>query len=317
MIKFWFDRYRVNRPSHRIRARLPAEELQRQGYNSAVVSDLNQVTAGDMVIITKDSRPESLHNLRARGAVVGFDLCDNKFDEPEEGDLYRLMCREADFVTANTPTMQQVVKHHTGLDSMLYIDPVDHPRGEARARPNNIPLKMVWYGGRSSIKYVGWESVMRDLHKLTVPWELTVICDRVNKVQPGFSRDCLDPASRVKFQEWSWDMQQQCVDECDIVLIPITNGDDRTRRRTVTKSHNRLVDAISQGRWVISSSIPSYEILANYCWLGDVLRGVRFYLEQPQRVVERIQQGQQWIQENASVQVAAGQLIDIYNKTRK
>jgi len=62
--------------------------------------------------------------------------------------------------------------------------------------------------------------------------------------------------------------------------------------------------------------VPSYQQVSKYCWLDDYLEGIRFYLENPDVVQEKIYKGQQWIREHATPEVAARQLMDIYEKVR-
>ena len=102
MIKFWFDKYRPGRPSHRLRAALPSRELAARGHDSAIVTSIDQLSPGDVVLLTKDSSLDSLKRLKSLGYVVGFDLCDNKFQDEQHGDILRIMCQTADFVTAHT-----------------------------------------------------------------------------------------------------------------------------------------------------------------------------------------------------------------------
>jgi len=316
MIKWWFDKYRQGRASHRIRSFHQCQELVSQGYDAKITNNLEDISADDIVIFQKDSTQESFNKLKNTGAKIGFDLCDNKFEEQPN---YYDFCKQADFITVNSEIMKEVVKQEVGRNSYYYPDCVDRKIIPAVVRSVNKPVKLLWYGSSSSNKYVDWLAVTKLLESSGIDYKLILtmnkaegirgkIARNLSKNNPGFSM------SKMENIEWSWDMQGKLVEECDVVFIPLLGQNER---RTKTKSPNRVVDAIAQGRWVVTSPIPSYEQLKDFCWIGNPVDGIRYYLRNQSEAVNKINKGQQWIQENVGPEACAKFLINIYNEVRK
>jgi hypothetical protein len=318
MIKFWFDKYKHGRASHRIRAHIPCEELKSRGIESAIVNDISLVSENDIVIFSKDSSIENMRKVKNAGIKVGFDLCDNKFEE--DGHAYYPYCKEVDFITVNSSTMQEVVKKETGRDSFYYIDSVDRKIAPPVISSNKT-IKLVWYGGSSSNKYVGWQDVIKSLDDSKIPYQLTICVNSSEKLRNKLISKSRKQGRPIDFNkvlhvDWTWEEQQRLVEESDIVFLPILADGDDAIRRTKTKSHNRLVDGIAQGKWVVSNQLPSYMPLANFCWLGDAVEGIRYFIANKGQVEAKILKGQEWIKANASPKVAADQLMNVYNNVK-
>jgi len=307
MIKFWFDNFKHKRASHRIRALRPVEGLKSLGVDADIVNlrTINQITTDDIVIVTKDSGLEVIPMLQQQGYTVGFDLCDNKFKE--EGERYQQYCKIADFVTCNTEFMQQEVKQATGLDSYVFVDSVERPQ-QTHRQTDCQPVRLVWYGGAASLKYVDFGHCIQLLNRSKIDYELTILVDNAEQRIGHLSK-----LGNVRCVDWSYDTQEQIVSESDIVFIPMFKNN---QRRTRTKSPNRVLDGIAQGRWVIAGNVPSYQQVKEFCWLGDPVEGIQHYINKPLDVARRIKAGQRWIQNNASPEAVARQLIDIHTKVK-
>lgn len=310
MIKFWFDKYRDKRASHRIRALRPVEGLRSLDVDADIINDKNidKLSKDDIVIFTKDTDPNQMLKLKRKGYTVGFDICDNKFKE--EGERYHVYCREADFITCNTEFQQKEVKSYVGKDAHIYIDPIERPI-EPHTRTSCEPVELLWYGGSASLKYVGFGEIIPYLNASGINYRLTIL---TNDAQEKVAHLC--ELGNVVYHEWTYELHEAKVRNSDIVFIPMTIGKAHLSRRTITKSPNRVLDGLAQGRWVVASPVPSYLQVSKFCWLDDYLEGIRFYLENPNVVREKIYKGQEWIKANATPEVAAQQLIDIYKKVK-
>jgi hypothetical protein len=310
MIKFWFDKYRDKRASHRIRALRPVEGLRALGVDADIINNksIDRLSKDDIVIFTKDTDPAQMLELKRQGYRVGFDICDNKFKE-DKGN-YDVYCREADFITCNTEFQQKEVRRYAGRESHIYIDPIERPI-EAHTRTSCEPVELLWYGGSASLKYVGFGEIIPYLNASGINYRLTIL---VNDAREKVAHLC--ELGNVIYHEWTYELHEAKVRASDIVFIPMTIGKAHLSRRTITKSPNRVLDGLAQGRWVVAAPVPSYQQVSKYCWLDDYLEGIRFYLENPGVVQEKIYKGQQWIREHATPEVAARQLMDIYEKVR-
>ena len=310
MIKFWFDKYRDKRASHRIRALRPVEGLRALGVDADIINDksIDKLSKDDIVIFTKDTDPGQMLKLKRQGYRVGFDICDNKFKE--ETSKYEVYCREADFITCNTEFQQKETMKYVGRSSHIYIDPIER-NIEPHQRSTCEPVELIWYGGSASLKYVGFGEIIPYLNKSGINYRLTILTnDAEEKVAH------LAEMGNVVYHEWTYELHDAKVRNSDIVFIPMTIGKAHLSRRTITKSPNRVMDGIAQGRWVVSSPVPSYLQVSKFSWLDDYLEGIRFYLENPDIVQEKIYKGQEWIKQHYTKEVCARQLIDIYEKVK-
>lgn len=305
MIHFWFDNYDNSRASHRLRASIPSNALNKKGIKSAIISNVSEIQKTDIVIFSKDSSIESMRSVKKLGCIVGFDICDNYFEDGSR--QYLEFCEEVDFITVNSESMRELVRNITGKDSFILIDPFERTIVFPNIK-NDKTIKLVWYGGKSSLNFVNWDILMSRLEESKINFHLTICSIKLNKKLRNFKNH-----RNISLIEWSWDIQQKLVEESDIVFIPL-NFDPHSKifKKINTKSHNRVVDGIAQGKWVISSKIPSYMPLKDFCWLDDPIDGIKFYVEHKSKIQQRIIKGQEWIKDNASPEVSAEQLKKIY-----
>lgn len=303
MIRFWYDIFRAGRASHRLRAELPCQGLKARGVDCTIINRVDQVNPlTDIVIFSKDTKyPDRIRQLKSMGVPVGFDICDNKFDQkPKYADFGNM----ADFITVNSAVMAQEVQHRLpGKPVYEFTDSCERSFEPARGYEGG-KLRFVWYGGSASMKYFPLDDVLDNLYALEQDWQLDI-------TSGGLQHKIKDGGFKVCMHEWSYNVQGQLVRDSDIVIIPVKLG-GKTDYRTRTKSHNRLVDAIAQGRWCITTPLPAYRPLQKYSWQGDISKGIRYYINNKQEVENRITQGQTWIKKRASKNTAAKQLIRIY-----
>ena len=324
MIKFWFDRFDINRASHRLRIYKPVHYLKSEGYDVDIITPdkINQINKNDIVIFSKDSKLESMRKIKSLGYKVGFDLCDNKF--ASQDNIYYDYCKEVDFITVNSKTMADVVFEETGKKSYFFADTLDREIKEVKTRNSQLPLKVLWYGGISSLAYFDFPSVLNALESLKVPYEFRLITNKVNKYQTKFLRryqknpDLLAKTfnlNKVKFYEWNYDLQGELMDWTDIVCIPVKDhGGKKGYSRIKTKSTNRVSDALAYGKWVITTDLPSYKQLVNYTWQDNYVKGFEKYLNDYDDVARRINLGQEWLLNTVTPKVVGKQLKKIYKK---
>lgn len=326
MIRFWIDSFRTGRASHRLRIDIPLQGLIDRGIDCTkvhrkIVYDVNKqgVTSmtdainpqHDIIIINKEMKPEifdqHIKPFQKLNVPVGMDLCDNKFDVRDGNNSLTQLVPQMDFMTANNETMQKVIKQRFPNKPVYwYTDPCEREFEPAKSFAGGT-LKFCWYGSISSLKYFDYRRCVRKLHTLHVPWRLDMMSGQIER-----RMKVIHP--NIYLHDWTYEAQGKMVRESDIVLMPIGHlqpGDQRYER-VRTKSHNRLVDAIAQGRWVITSPMPQYIPLQNYSWQGPLLKGVSYYLENKKEVKNKITQGQAWIKKRATDKTAAKQLIRIY-----
>ena len=109
----------------------------------------------------------------------------------------------------------------------------------------------------------------------------------------------IQPGCRLRMVAWSREAVAHEVTAADLVVLPQDVNSEWGR----VKSHNRLVEALRGGRLPIASSIPAYQELAQWAWVGeDLSEGVAWALSHPAEVLQRITRGQAMIEERFSPQ---------------
>ena len=307
-IRFTSSKYRTKRASHRLRGEVTCRALVDQGYDAKILTDWNEVDANTIVIFLKLSQPDSIQRAKDLGAKTIYDLCDNKFEEKEE---YEPCCQLADLVSVNSVNMGISTKHHTGKDSIVMPDPYERPKLTPKFTPNK-ELKLLWFGSQSSFKFFPIVECWQRLEKEIVDYKFTMVSAKTDRVLSKMTqRQNKGQISGINFskldmQQWTWDHQGKLLTECDIVLMPVQTDNPRTD----TKSANRVIDSLISGRFVITTSLASYEEFAPYTWQGDYIEGIKCAQTNPDQVIDRITKGQQYVEQNYSAKVLSKKFIE-------
>jgi len=307
-IRFFSDSYKSKRASHRLRGDVTCQALADQGYDAKILTDWSEVDNTTVVVFLKRSQPHSIQRAKDLGAKTIYDLCDNKFGEREE---YEPCCRTADLVSVNSVNMGISVKHHTGLDSIVMPDPYERPKLTPKFSPNK-ELKLLWFGSQSSFKFLPVVEIWQRLEKEIVNYKYTMISAKTDRLLSKMSmRQSKGQIQGINFskldmQQWTWDHQGKLLTECDIVLMPVQTDNPRTD----TKSANRVIDSLISGRFVITTSLASYEEFAPYTWQGDYIEGIKWAKTNPDQVIDRITKGQQYVEQNYSAKVLSKKFIE-------
>ena len=307
-IRFFSGSYKSKRASHRLRGDVTCQALVNQGYDAKVLTDWSEVDNTTIVVFLKRSEPHSIQRAKDLGAKTIYDLCDNKFEEKEE---YEPCCQLADLVSVNSVNMGISVKHHTGRDSIVMPDPYERPKLTPKFSPNK-ELKLLWFGSQSSFKFLPVVEIWQRLEKEIVNYKYTMVSAKTDRLLSKMStRQSKGQIQGINFskldmQQWSWDHQGKLLTECDIVLMPVQTDNPRTD----TKSANRVIDSLISGRFVITTSLASYEEFAPYTWQGDYIEGIKWSLANPDQVIDRITKGQQYVEQNYSAKVLSNKFIE-------
>lgn len=307
-IRFFSDAYKSKRASHRLRGEVTAQALAEQGYDSKILTNWDEVDSDTVVVFLKRSQPHSIQRAKDLGAKTIYDLCDNKFEEKEE---YEPCCQLADLVSVNSVQMGVSTKHHTGRDSIVMPDPYERPKLPVNFNPDK-EVKLLWFGSQSSFKFLPLVEVWQRLEREIVNYRYSMISAKTDRVLSKMStRQNKGQISGINFnkldmREWSWEAQGQLLSECDIVLMPVQTDNPRTD----TKSANRLIDSLISGKFVITTPLASYVEFAPYTWQEDYIQGIKWALQNPEEVRNKIAQGQQYVEENYSAKVLSKKFID-------
>ena len=80
------------------------------------------------------------------------------------------------------------------------------------------------------------------------------------------------------------------------------------------KGHNRPVDALRQGRLVITNAtIPSWQLLQRFIWCGNINEGVKWAINNPKEVKQKVEEGQRFVRNNFTPEIITKQWERVYN----
>lgn len=321
------DYLRSMRASRRLRIALPARTFAAAG----AVQDLGFIQGGpaagegatpDVAVFSKliessdDGRIEraAVHAasaLRARGARIVLDVCDNLAIHPALGPM-RALIELADRVVVATPALADAV-HDAARRSLSRLpevisDPVEGARAAAVFHPPRRPLlkrllaradvvrplRLLWFGGpaRNFLPLEAWLPRLADWARRH-PAELVVMTGPWPEVLRAVeSRAAGAPGLRLRHEPWSASALAVALAACDLVVLPDAPRDPLR----IGASANRLIESLWGGRFVIATGVPSYLEFRDEAWIGeDLIAGLDWALSHPAEVVRRIARGQERI----------------------
>lgn len=255
--------------SHRMRCVIPTSVLNAYTeYKAEITGKVD--TTKDINIFHKHFNAEEVLSdaiLSSDLTKLMFDVCDDHFDR-DNGEFYEKMCELAHVITCNTANMQRRIYDVTGRLAQICSDPISFPRHDPlhTTAPN-----ILWHGHCSNLfSIVPYIKQLKD--------DLTIITN--TKI----------PTVECRSKFWKPGLVEDIIELYDVVIIPkITTPEAKC------KSPNRAVDALHAGRFVIAESEEVYGELIDFIFLGDIMEGLEFYKNNPEKVLAMIQAGQQYV----------------------
>lgn len=222
--------------------------------------------------------------LRKRGVKIVADYSDDHFVHPVLGPVYRAIAGAADAVVASTSALADVLKTQTPIPVSVIGDPVEGRRGEPRSSIERPP-RLLWFGHPLNLDTLPFG--LDQLNERRIKFAMTIVTTPTAGVE----------ALGHRFRPWSTQAVFDELRECDGVLIP---SDPHDPRKAV-KSSNRFTESLWAGRFVIAHSLPAYEPLAPYGWVGEDLgEGLDWLLANFGEAHSRIRAGQDWVEQQLS-----------------
>jgi len=139
--------------SYRLRAQVGAD---------AVSGTING-GLGEITVFSKPCKEDLdlAKTLKGAGGIIVVDYCDNHFDHPDLGSVYREFRDLADKVVCNTPVMAQIA----GEDCTVIPDPYECLQVQPHANGDNL----VWFGHSSNIQDIAKFSGLPNLTIVSGP----------------------------------------------------------------------------------------------------------------------------------------------------
>ena len=210
-------------------------------------------------------------------------------------------------IIAKTKSAANIIYKHTGFRAKIISDCV---RFESQMPINkiNYPFKISWFG--MDTNHDTLEFGIREILEYNFEAKIKIITNKSDKIRSKLSNLNLKNIS-LEFIKWSKSMDKEVV-TTDIVIIPYLNDHKR-----LVKSYNRITDSINLGRFAIISDLNHLREFNNFCFLGNIGKGLKWSKENNLLAVEKVKKGFEYVKKNYSVATIASEWKNIIYQNLK
>jgi hypothetical protein len=315
-IKFYTLKFKAKdgehtRASRRFRATIPLKGMRE---NDGQIEDLfKEAVRNDIIILAKDTSIKEGQFLLDNNIKFVFDICDDKWGSRKKNlvDTYNFLCKNAKLVTTSTPTLANIIHRHTGKHAHVISDPVERERKEPEFKniTDDTIIKFAYYGAGKNFDIIDWNKIVNDLKRVHNKIEIHGVIGRVEKHLKTV-QDLIEKKILFAYQ-WTYELQDQIVDNCHFVLIPIVNVNENIS----AKSPNRLIDGIQRGKLVLTNTgVDSYEPFRNFSYFVSNFnygQGLKHAINNRNEVLQNIKAGQLYIDQHHTPEIIGKKWIEI------
>jgi hypothetical protein len=315
-IKFYTLKFKAKdgehtRASRRFRATIPLKGMRE---NDGQIEDLfKEAVRNDIIILAKDTSIREGQFLLDNNIKFVFDICDDKWGSRKKNlvDTYNFLCKNAKLVTTSTPTLANIIHRHTGKHAHVISDPVERERKEPEFKniTDDTIIKFAYYGAGKNFDIIDWNKIVNDLKRVHNKIEIHAVIGRVEKHLKTV-QDLIEKKILFAYQ-WTYELQDQIVDDCHFVLIPIVNVNENIS----AKSPNRLIDGIQRGKLVLTNTgVDSYEPFRNFSYFVSNFnygQGLKHAINNRNEVLQNIKAGQLYIDQHHTPEIIGKKWIEI------
>lgn len=298
-MKFYLPNSSDERYSFRSRGFLILENLDNShGY----ITHLDEINGNDLYIIGKKFTPKVLDVLIKTSSKFVLDINDYKLHRKEEKQLYFEAAKYASAITTTCDFLCDRIKTDLFTDLPIYVIPDPTERKQVspvyKEFAVNDTVNLVWYGARKNLFHLDLNEIKNQLTNFNYKINLEIITNK-------------KPDDPDEWLNWSYDAQEELVKKADFIFMPVSNH-QKHEIFVKSKGNNRPVDAIRQGKFVLTNNIiPSYLELSKFLYAGDVFEGLNFAINNPKIVYDKITAGQKYIEKKYLPSVIAQKWLNV------
>lgn len=314
-IKFYTLKFKAKdgehtRASRRFRAIIPLKGMRE---NDGEIQDLNKATRDDIIVLAKDTSIKDGQFLLDNNIKFVFDVCDDKWGTHKKklADTYDFLCKNANLVTTSTSSLANIIHRHTGKHAYIISDPAERERKEPEIRiiTDDTIIKFAYYGAGKNFEVIKWDKIVNDLKTVHKKIEIHAVVGRVEK-KLSKVKHLIEQKIFFAYQ-WTYELQDQIVDDCHFVLIPI----NVVNENIPAKSPNRLIDGIQRGKLVLTNTgVNSYEPFRNFSYFVSNFnygQGLQYAINNRDEALRNIKAGQLYIDQHHTPEIIGKKWIEI------
>ncbi len=333
-IKFFIPGYQGGKPkraSYRFRATIPLQSMRPE---DGIINDVKQAKKGDIVVLAKKSTPTDLFYLKSNQIKCVYDICDNKWRKYVSPEWiqrvitpHNVICQGVDGIVTTSQKMKDLISKHIGRNSIIIPDPVEATREEPRvALKSKECINIFNYGNHKHFQKIYWKNFISQLFDTEINFKFHCMMDRSKKYKIMYQKEI--EQGRLVIYEYNFEKQYELMRMCDIVYLPIVCNSMPDLNNLMSKSPNRIMDAIYSGKPVITNEgvnswLPFRHFADFIGWArsfdyGANIQAFRALINKPKdEIIHRILRGQEYIKKHHSPEVIGKQWIDLENKVGK
>lgn len=333
----------ANGASTRLGCLAPCRALVSLGYDAAtysvasgmaatlaVVASAKRVVFGEMFAadggweVPVSRYRELLAQIDAPRERVVFSIADDHFADPAFDGFYRKALPDCLAVTTVSESLAATLRGLTSRPVRVAPEPYEGARGAPHAfSARKPPAPLAWLARRIGVPEDAWRARLLWFgHPLNLPplLELLPLLDEMARRRPLHLTCATQPVAQAQalaaphlhtqFVPWTPLAMDRLLASHDMVIIPSAWRDPVKR----AKSPNRLVSGLNAGRFVVAHPLPAYASYADFAWVDeDLCTGIEWAFCHPQQVLERIAQGQAFIDQRHSPGTVARFWLDTFH----
>ena len=307
--------------SYRARATIPSDNID----DSRVTHDLNSLQPGDVAVLGKKHSKEDVEHLISKEINYIVDIADDKFDQFKH---WRFTIPNANAVTTTCHRLREVIQEETGSNSYVIPDPTERQRSKPKFEVNDV-MNAFYYGSDGNYAKLMWPEIKGVLNSI----KKTNVKIMTNKPKHPPKKEkltkkhggwWLDPQKRKIVQDegmkqyeqlipWDYENQGRLVEQSDFVVLPVVDD-----RHSQCKGNNRPIDALQQGRAVLTNpGIPSYEDLNDVMFIGNFYETYKLMIDNPKIVIDRIKMAQNLIDQQYTPKAVGKKWEQVYEIVKR
>ncbi len=307
--------------SYRARATIPSSNIS----DSRVTDDINSLKPDDIAVLGKKHSKEDAEYLISKEINYIVDIADDKFDQFKH---WYFTIPNANAVTTTCHRLREVIHEETGSKSYVIPDPTERPRGEPRFEVKDI-MNAVYYGSDGNYSKLMWPEIKEvlnsvkktDIKIMTNKSEYPPKAAKLTKKYGGFwmkpnRRDEVESIGMKQYDDlipWDFDKQGKLVEQSDFVVLPVVDD-----RHSTCKGNNRPIDALQQGRIVLTNpSIPSYEDLEEVLYIDHFYEAYTDMINNPDNVIKKIKKAQSLIDQHYTPNAVGKKWEQVYEIVKR
>jgi len=226
----------------------------------------------------------------------------------QQNKIKLILAQNVDKVILQTKAASDYIKKNLNIESEIIPDCIRFTHNESIKKIRE-PLEIVWFGNSTNHDTL-LDYGLLELYSSNLKLNLKVITTFKDRILINVDKKFLNRIN-LNCIEWKPDMDKEVI-KSDIVIIPYPND-----KKRIVKTQNRITDSMSMGRFVITSDMPFTREFKDYCFIGDLGKGVAWVLENKPLAIKKAKLGKGYVDQNFSILNISEMWRDLFVKYLK